>query len=200
VRCARAGEKAALEELMVRCRGRVQRLARIRMGRRVRAFLDSGDVVQETLMVAAQNLDGFEPRSEGAVIQWLSKILENRIRNAATYARAEKRAPDRVRRFSSLAPDDRDGGGGALPPAGGPTPSRIAAADEMQELYDRAVSELRPRQREVVLLHRYAGLSWSANTAQLGCPSEAAARELYRRARMELALRLERTLGEEGER
>ena len=119
---------------------------------------------------------------------------DNRIRNAAAYARAEKRAPEGVRRLSSLA------AGGAAPPAEDPTPSRIAAADELQELYDRAVSELRPRQREVVLLHRYAGLSWSEITTQLGCPSEAAARELYRRARMELALRLERTLGTEGER
>ena len=194
VRRAQGGDRGALEELLGRYQDRVARLARIRMGPRVRAFMDSSDVVQETLLTAAEKLDAFEPRSEGAIIQWLARILENRIRNAAAYAKAEKRDPDRVRRFASLAPDDARISA-VHPPANEPTPSKVAANDELREAYDRCVSGLPPRYREVILLRGYAGLSWKEIAGHLDRPSEAAARELHRRARIELAQRIEQTLG-----
>lgn len=186
VRRARAGDEQALGDLLHRYQDRVTRIARIRMGRRVRAFMDSADIVQNTFLVAARCMEDFEPESHAAIIHWLSRILENQIRDAASYANAAKRDPDRLRRLD--VSDAAEGaGGGVAPLARNPRPSELASDAELREIFDGCVRALSPDQREVVLLRDYAGLGWSAVAREMGRTGAEAARQLHRRATVRLA-------------
>ncbi|MCP3920006.1 MAG: sigma-70 family RNA polymerase sigma factor [bacterium] len=187
VRRAQGGESAALDELLARYEDRVRRMATIRMGSRVRSFMDSADLVQNTYMVAVRKLDGLELRSHASIIQWLSKILENQIRDAARYAGAEGR--DRGREVPI------DGAHDGMhshrhPAAAGPSPADAVSDAELAGIYDTCVGELEGDFREVVLLRDYAGMSWERIQAELGRPTSRATQQLYQRARIKLGVLL----------
>src|SRR5262245_39374171 len=74
-RLAQAGDRAALNELLARYQERIYRIARIRMGAKLRRFLDSADIVNRANWVAAQRIGKLEVRDKASIIQWLSKIV-----------------------------------------------------------------------------------------------------------------------------
>jgi RNA polymerase sigma-70 factor (ECF subfamily) len=193
-RRAQAGEAEALDELLRRYQERVVRIARIRMGSRLRTCMESMDLVQETWRTALGRFQDLELRSHASLIQWLSKILENQIHDAVTRNfRTEKRARDRER---PLSPAGESGDAAALEPAGSePAPADALAETELREIYDACVEELEGDQREVVLLREYAGASWELIARELGRARVEAAQELYRRARIRLAGIVQRRLG-----
>ena len=102
--------------------------------------------------------------------------------------RAERR--NREREVPIHGPGDS--AGAALDPrAPDPSPSRIAAGRELEEIHDACVQELEDDQREVILLRDYAHGSWEFIAAQLGRPSAEAAMQLHARARAKLARKVE---------
>jgi hypothetical protein len=56
--------------------------------------MESVDLVQNTYIVAARRFESFDMRNHASIIQWLSRIMENQIHDAADYAKAEKRNRD----------------------------------------------------------------------------------------------------------
>lgn len=96
-RRARKGDRQALNRLLERHQERVYRIVRIRMGARLRAALEPSDIVQETFLVAARRIGDFEPRGRDSVVQWLARIAEHQIHDAADRFRAGgKHDPDRT--------------------------------------------------------------------------------------------------------
>jgi RNA polymerase sigma-70 factor (ECF subfamily) len=189
---AREGDRDALDELFRRYEERVRRIARIRMGPRVRAVMESADLVQDTFVVAQRRIHDFEPRSHAAIVHWLARILQHQINDARDRATAARRDLDRERPLQAdvSAPGD--------PPASDPSPSEIAAAREQHEIYDACVRELEGDEREVILLRDYAGGTWEFVSAELGRPSADAALQLYCRARVKLARIVGQRLGATG--
>src|SRR5881409_4105368 len=78
----RAGDEEARARLVVRYRTLLRRWAHGRVPPRVRALIDTEDVVQETLLRALEKAGRFEPRREGAFLAYLRTILLNEIRAA----------------------------------------------------------------------------------------------------------------------
>ena len=196
---AQGGDRQALDDLFRRYEAQVHRIARIRMGRRVRAFMDSGDLVQNTYLVATRKIGSLELASHASIIQWLAKILENQVREAARYLRAEKRDRDEVS-FERGEPDGGSLGSRVHPPAATPAPPEAVSDAELRELYDRGVESLEGDYREVILLRDYAGMTWQDVADELGRPTKRATEQLYQRARLKLARILSRVLdlGERG--
>lgn len=196
LRCAQQGDPAALDDLFRRYQERVHRIARIRMGPRVRSFMESNDLVQNTFLVAQRKLAEFEPRSHAAIIHWLATILQHQIHDANDYATAARR-----NREVEVSIEPREGlsgdGSPAIEPAS-PDPGAATRASEreLHELYDACVQELEDDQREVILLRDYANGSWEFIREQLGRPTTEAVMQLYSRARARLARRLGARLGE----
>ncbi|MEM7305887.1 MAG: sigma-70 family RNA polymerase sigma factor [Planctomycetota bacterium] len=190
---AKDGDRQAINDLLERYRDRLRRIARIRLSADLRRSVDTSDVLQDALLVAFRNLDSFELRSDASVIQWLSKILENQIRDAAKYFHAQKRD---VSRSTSLegAVAESSNVGDIFADGGAPNPSEVASNAEIREIYDACVEELSPAHREVVLLRDYAGGSWDFVGQQMQRTSEAV-QELYRRAQVKLCAQLARRLG-----
>ena len=65
---ARAGDAAALEELLSRYRPRLKRWATGRLPRYARDITDTDDLVQDALVGTVRNLQAFEHRGEWAMI------------------------------------------------------------------------------------------------------------------------------------
>ena len=80
-----------LNELYNRYLMRVLAAVRARLGAELRGKLESWDVVQDALLASLKNVQAFNQTSEGAFLNWLAKVVENRIRDQLDYFRAEKR-------------------------------------------------------------------------------------------------------------
>lgn len=194
-RRARGGDGEALNQLFLRYQERVVRIARIRMGSRLRSCMESMDLVQETWRVALRLWPDFEPRSHASLIQWLARILENRIREAARHHFGAV-GRDHGREVPLELGSGSEGGAAAIAPSTGSRPPwEVLAREELRELYDACVEELTGDQREVVLLREYSGASWEETARALGRSKTSAVQELHRRARMRIAECLERRLG-----
>lgn len=191
---AKEGDRDALSELLERYEQRVYRIARIRMGARIRRILaglfDSGDIVQNAYIVAMRKIRDLELESHASIIQWLSRIVQNQVRDALDYAQAERRAKDREVPIDQLS-------AGADPidlVARAPRPLDIVSDTELGEIYDHCVEALDHDLREVILLREYSGGSWEFIARELGRPSAHATEELYRRARRALIPHLRKYL------
>lgn len=194
---AQAGEAEALNRLFARYQERLHRIARIRMGAKLREVMDSMDLVQQANVVALKKIASFELREHAGIVHWLEKILQNQMRDARRGMHAGKRDRDLLVELAELAPAGAD----SLcpdPPAAGPTPSQDAAQAETERLYDACVEELEPEHREVILARDYEGGSWEYVCELLGRPNVHATQELHRRARIRLARIFARRSGEGG--
>src|SRR6266567_468740 len=85
------GDKKALNDLYNRYLMRVLAAVRARLGAELRGKLESWDIVQDAMMASLKNVQSFNQTSEGAFLNWLAKVVENRIKDQLDYFRAEKR-------------------------------------------------------------------------------------------------------------
>jgi RNA polymerase sigma-70 factor, ECF subfamily len=158
LRRARAGDNAALGELLERYGAYLALLARLQIDRRFRGKADPADLVQETFLEAHRAFPRFRGQTEAEMAGWLRAIL---AANLADLARRFLRAKRRdVRLERELAGDlDRSsralGQGLAAPTS---TPSQQAARREQGVLLAEALERLPADYREVLVLHYLEGL------------------------------------------
>lgn len=176
---AQTGDREARERLFARYYPRVFRVVRARLGARLRALETPEDIVQNTFLAALSALERFEAREDAALIDWFARLTENQIRDAAKYHAALKRAPP-----AALEPH---AGMRALDPTSTESaPLEQLSRDEQARILDECIAELPADEREVLILRDHADASWALLAERLGRPSEAAARELHRRAQVRL--------------
>ncbi len=190
-RRAQAGDEQALNELFTRYQEPLRRIVRVRLGTRIRqaGVLDSMDIVQETFANAHRKLPEFEIRHERSVIAWLARIAEYQIHDAHDYVSAKKRDAGRVARLDELL-----GGDSFDPEADQTRPEGHAARNELREIVDECVADLKDDYREVILLRDYAQADWNTITEQIGAKNVKAAQATHYRARGALAVKLARRL------
>ncbi len=166
---ARNGAPDAVNAFYERCGRKLLPLIRLRLGRTLRAELESRDILQVVLCKAFQRLSQVEDPS--AVMGWLSRMAENEIRDHADYHRRERR--DAARR----APIDEAGQA--------PAPVRqalsLAIMNERAERLERALETLPAAQREVIVLRAYEELTFPQIAVRLGRTDDAC-RMAYARA------------------
>lgn len=167
------GDAAALEELMRRYHPRIIRKVRVLMGARVAASHEPEDITQSVIRTGLEHLQEFEFREEAALIRWLTAIAVNKIRSLA-----RGRALDEV--VAEVLPERVEEGEG---------PEQRVLREEADALVDRAVGQLPPDRREVILARDYEGGSWAYVAERLGRSPEAC-QMLHHRARVELRRRL----------
>ena len=192
---ARGGDEAALNSLLSRYQDRLRRIVRVRMGPGIGQYLDSMDIVQGTNQVAWRKLASIEVRGSGSILNWLARVAERQIQDAIAHRQAAKRDWRREVNMEGGA-ESSDGGLGARLEAETTGPPELAERGELPEIIDHALSELIEVQREVIVLRDYCGGDWSeiASTMEKTVP---AVRELHRRARIKLAIKLGPILGDE---
>ena len=163
---ARDGDRAAVEALLQRCLPQLKRWAHGKLPPAVRGAMDTGDLVQEAALHALRRLDVFEPRHVGAMQAYLRLSVINRIR-------------DEVRRIS------RHPAAVALPeepPSDATSPLESAIQAESYDHYRRALDQLKPRDREMVVARVEVQWSLSEIAQRFNMPTVDAARMAVSRA------------------
>src|SRR6516164_5558277 len=103
-RQARAGDRQAYDRLFALHADRALLFIRARLGPRLRASVQSRDVLQEAYLAAHGAFERFEYTDEGAFTRWLCRIIENRIRDLGDRLGAQKRQPVPVPRSDPTGP------------------------------------------------------------------------------------------------
>lgn len=180
---ARGGDQAALGDLITRYQDRLQRIVRIQLqGSILRRHLDSMDLVQETFQAALPKIPDLHPRNPAGLLNWLTVIALNKIRDTYAAYRTAKRDTDREAELTESV-CLKLGAGEAMP-------QEQALMAEVRTLLDDEVARLPADQQRVVLLRDYMGEDWERIAAEMGRES-GAARQLHQRA----WIRLRQALG-----
>ena len=132
---AREGDRMAVEALLQRSIPGLRRFAHGRLPAAARGTLDTGDLVQETVLHVLRRLDTFEPRHVGAMQAYLRQSVINRIRDEV---RRIGRHPTPAELPEDLASEM-------------PSPLEEAVRAEAYERYRAALVQLSPRDREMVV-------------------------------------------------
>jgi len=183
---AQDGDLEAYNRIFERYYDRVLRICRIRLGPHMRKLVDAEDILQETFIAAIRTFERFEMRHEASLIAWLSRLAENKIREAVDYHHAQKRDKRREKVFTHISAKMASGSLQFDPPASIMMPGDRVAQDELLAVMEECMQELTDTHREVILLRLYAKGDWAWVAEQIGRPTEGAARELFRRAKMAL--------------
>ena len=168
---ARAGDREALESLIARYLPRLQRWASGRLPRWARDMAETQDLVQEALFQTFKRIERFEPRGEGALHAYLRQAILNRIREEL---RRAKRRPARSELDSAAEDDAR-------------SPLAAAIGQEAIDRYERALAQLRPDDRELVVARIELGYTNREIAELLDKPTPNAARMATERAVVRLA-------------
>jgi RNA polymerase sigma-70 factor, ECF subfamily len=174
---ARAGDREALESLIARYLPRLQRWASGRLPRWARDMAETQDLVQEALFQTFKRIERFEPRGEGALHAYLRQAILNRIREEL---RRAKRRPARSELDSAAEDDAR-------------SPLAAAIGQEAIDRYERALAQLRPDDRELVVARIELGYTNREIAELLDKPTPNAARMATERAVVRLAKEMGKT-------
>ena len=173
---ARAGDSDALNHLLARHLPRLRRWAAGRLPGYARGRDDTDDLVQDTVVRTLKNLEGFEPRREGALQAYLRQAVLNQIRDAI---RRAKRRP-------ALDVLDEEMTGQGI------SPFEHAVGVETLSRYDAALAALRPQDREAIIGRIELGYDYKELAITLDKPTDNAARLAVHRAMLRLAEEMRR--------
>jgi RNA polymerase sigma-70 factor, ECF subfamily len=179
---ARAGDKAALNELFARHRARLRRMVELRLDHRLRARIDASDVIQEAYVEGVTRLDGYLRDPSYPVFLWLRLIVGERLLKLHRH---------------HLGTQMRDAGlevsiyRGALPVASSAalaaqllgqhtSPTQAAVRAERMIRVQEALNALEPIDREVLSLRHFEEMSLVETALSLGIEESAAAKRYIR--------------------
>lgn len=174
---ARKGDREAFRELVERYQRKVAALA---VGM-LRSREDALDVVQDTFTKAYQSLDKF--KGDSSFYTWVYRIAVNLC---IDHQRRESR-------YVQVASDMDDGAEEVVPPTredlAADQPYERARGAEIGARLSRAINELTPEHRAVILLREVDGLSYEEISQVLDCPKGTVMSRLHY-ARRQLQARL----------
>ncbi len=183
---AQGGDLSAYNRIFERYYERVLQIVNIRLGKHIKRFVEAEDILQETFIAAVKTFDRFEMRHESSLIAWLARLAENKIREAVDYHHAQKRDRRRDRALVYVRDAMASGSLHFDPPASIDLPVDQVSNKELTGMMNECLSEMSDDHREVILLRLYHKGSWAWVAEQMGKPTEGAARELFRRAKLSL--------------
>lgn len=177
---SRDGETAAFDQLVALYKDRIYNY----VARMVHDPIEAEDIAQEAFVKAYRNLPSF--RGASTFQTWLYRIASNLTIDSV------RRRRRRENTCSLDAPLDTDEG--SMPREQEDThcigPMRNLERAELQRQVHRAIQQLSPKLRSVVVLYELQGLSYEEIATILGCPLGTVKSRLFN-ARMELKNRLQ---------
>jgi RNA polymerase sigma-70 factor (ECF subfamily) len=174
---ARRGSPAEMGAFYERCARKLLPLIRLRMGRDLRAELESRDILQAVLLKSFERLG--QVQEPAAVMGWLARIAENEIRDQADRRHRQRRDAARNVPVDEAA---------SLPSPVRQALSLAILTDETERL-ERALESLPESDRELIVMRKLEERTFREIGARLG-KSEDACRMAFSRAMSALTLRL----------
>jgi RNA polymerase sigma-70 factor, ECF subfamily len=174
---AQTGDRAALDELLVRSLPSVQRWAHGRLPLYARGALDTDDLVQQAAYRTLKRLHLFQPRHVYSMQAYLREAVVNRIRDAV---RSQSRHGLKDIPVVDMQADDRCDENAA-------SPLEEVLKQETVDRYRRGLKKLKAQDQRAVVLRLELDMGYEELAQHLGKSSEAAARMAARRAMERLA-------------
>lgn len=168
VALAKNGDKSALNQLYRVYMERVRWMLRLRMSKELRSKLESMDLVQDTFIHALNGLDDFTYKNEGDFLRWLSKIAENELRGSLKKLHADKRDIRKEVQLDNYGLTTTGGVVGTPGPIQATTPSVIMSRKEDLDKLEKAIDDLKPEYKKVIVLAKIDGLSYKEIGERLG--------------------------------
>ncbi len=166
VEMAKEGRPDALEQIYLRNRDRIFRLAL----RYLRFPEDAEDVVQETFIKAFDALDGFDLNLGSGLPAWLNQIC---VHCAIDHLRVRKRRWGRMTSLDAMPQD---------PPSGNPSPEQVVIGRGIRSRIQDAVAVLSPRQQAIFSLRYIEQLDIRQIADRLCCSEGNVRAHLFRSA------------------
>jgi RNA polymerase sigma-70 factor, ECF subfamily len=171
---AQAGDKAALNDLIVRYLPRLHQWARGRVPAPARGMIETQDVVQETLAKAMRHIGRLDLREEGALEAYLRVALAHHF---ADLYRQSARAPIETDMPSQV-------------PALSTPPDDALIGARARERYEAALASLSSTDRQAIVLRIELGWTYDEISAALRKNGASQARMIVSRALDRLAQRM----------
>lgn len=185
VDAAHDGDAQALNELFERYHHVMVEYARRRLGTRLKWKEDPDDLAQTTFREAARDFKGYVYQGEGSFLRWLSRILQNKIRDKAEFYAAGKR--DMSRELSLEGGGKDDDRPAFLAPAEDLSVTRSVQREEEFAILRAAIDELKPDHRQAITKVVFQGMTLRQAGEEMGGRTEDAVRMMLRRAEKRLA-------------
>lgn len=170
LRRAQAGDSQAMSRLFSRYLPPLVRFAHRRVPLWARNAMDTGDLVQETILQAFKRLPLFQPKQDGALLGYLRRSLLNRIRDQFRHAGRHPAALD----LDEETPD------------ASASPLELTISQEERARYQAGLARLRPAERKAIVARIELGYSYEQLALVLKKPTPEAARLFVRRALVKL--------------
>jgi RNA polymerase sigma-70 factor, ECF subfamily len=158
VLCAQAGESAAFDQLVLRYRPRVVKLAM----RYTHNLCDAEDAAQETFVKAYRGLPHF--RRECTFYTWLHRIAINSAKNVLL-----ARDRDPIHSATDL-PDDSASAGYATHQQELDTPEALTRIDDIRGMVNAVLEALPESYRTAIMLREIDGLTYREIAATMAIP------------------------------
>jgi len=179
------GDEDALTELIGLHADWLRRHVGRRLGGELRTKLESGDIVQDSLMHFLRDLPRFEVEGEAQFRALMARIIENRIRDTRDWFHAKRRTVSREQRLSGSVADLSPGARAFT------RPDEAAAKLEMKTFVRLALELLEPDDQHVIVLRQWEGRPFEEVGGELGISPDAA-RMRFNRALKRLADQIEK--------
>lgn len=180
------GDSEAFHKLFARYQEKTLRIVRLRLDSRTRNLLkiQSMDILQEVFIAAFKKIQDYRPMTKGSFIHWLSKIIENNIKDHIDYNLADKRKAidgeeslDEIKEF--------DSGGGLnlndILPNMNTSPTQHIFKRNIRSVIDNILLKLDEPEREIIIQHKLEELTFREIAEIIG-KTEDAVRKQYSRA------------------
>lgn len=173
---ARAGQPAAVNDLLERHRAGLRRMVDARLDHKLARRIDASDIVQDVMFEASQRLTDYlrDPRMPFSL--WLRQLAQDRVIDMhRRHVVAGRRSLNREQTASQGAGDDRS----SLELAAqfrDPelTPAAHALREELREQFLMAMDQMDETDREILMLRHFEQLTNSEAAELLGLSEPAA--------------------------
>lgn len=178
----RAGNRQALNQLLVRHRPYLQRFIELCLDPQLRPRVDPSDVIQEAHLEAVRRLPDYLAHTPMPFRLWLRQLARDRLLKLRRHhVRAARRAVGR----EVPLPDGSSLQFAQQLLAAGPTPAQQCDQQELARRLRRGLAQLDDADREILLLRNFEGLSY-AEISYILAVEPAAARKRHGRALVRL--------------
>ena len=186
-----AGDRAALERLLLDCYQPLVDRMEPKMPAALRGVVAAEDIVQQTFAQVFRDIESFEVRDDATILSWMTSIAENRLRDTIRKHGRKKRGGEH-RRVNTRPTESEPTKELIEMIAGrGHTPSKSLARREAIQAINVALAGLPEDHRQAVQL-RYFEYRSLEETAEIMNRTTGAVRGLLDRAKKKLRDALER--------
>ena len=169
--CLKTGDRSALGTLWDFYRPRLKRMVHVHLDSRLAARVDASDVVQDTYLDAQKKLPSYLEDPKVAFYVWLRVLAHDRLAKIhRQHLGTQCRAADREVQL----PADASAVLASQIAAHGPSPSQSLREGELIDKIQRALHQLPPDDREIVLMRHFEEMTNGEVAQALGLTNSAA--------------------------